>query len=57
MKSIELVLNFMGLIENKKVKYASYYLMEDARIWWEGIELSRDMSQMAWKDFIQEFNE
>ena len=31
-KSIELVLNFMGLTENEKVKCASYCLMGDARI-------------------------
>ncbi|GMN20704.1 hypothetical protein TIFTF001_047156 [Ficus carica] len=35
LKSIELVLNFMDLTDNKKVKCASYYLMDDARIWWE----------------------
>ena len=57
LKSIELVLNFMGLTENEKVKCASYCLMDDARIWWEGIELSRGISQMTWEDFIQEFNE
>ena len=33
LKSIELVLNFMGLTENEKVKCASYCLMDDARIW------------------------
>ncbi|GMN69765.1 hypothetical protein TIFTF001_038812 [Ficus carica] len=57
LKSIELVLNFMGLTENEKVKCASYCLMDDARIWWEGIELSRDVNHMTWEDFIQEFNE
>ncbi|GMN27756.1 hypothetical protein TIFTF001_041075 [Ficus carica] len=57
LKSIELVLNFMDLTDNEKVKCASYYLMDDARIWWEGIELSRDISQMTWEDFVQEFNE
>ena len=45
LKSIELVLNFMGLTENEKVKCASYCLMDDARLWWEGIELSRDISR------------
>ncbi|GMN32634.1 hypothetical protein TIFTF001_046615 [Ficus carica] len=57
LKSIELVLNFMDLTDNEKVKCASYCLMDDARIWWEGIELSRDISQMTWEDFVQEFNE
>ncbi|GMN29464.1 hypothetical protein TIFTF001_047942 [Ficus carica] len=57
LKSIELVLNFMDLTDNEKVKCASYCWMDDARIWWEGIELSRDISQMIWEDFIQEFNE
>ncbi|GMN67504.1 hypothetical protein TIFTF001_036565 [Ficus carica] len=32
LKYIELVLNFMGLTENEKVKCASYCLMDDARI-------------------------
>ncbi|GMN30253.1 hypothetical protein TIFTF001_047997 [Ficus carica] len=57
LKSIELVLNFMDLTDNEKVKCASNCLMDDARIWWEGIELSRDISQVTWEDFIQEFNE
>ncbi|GMN20564.1 hypothetical protein TIFTF001_047129 [Ficus carica] len=47
----------MDLTDIEKVKYASYCLMDDARIWWEGIELSRDISQMTWEDFVQEFNE
>ncbi|GMN22346.1 hypothetical protein TIFTF001_048981 [Ficus carica] len=33
LKSIELVLNFMDLTDNEKVKCASYCLMDDARIW------------------------
>lgn len=43
LKSIELVLGFMDLNENEKVKCASYCLMDDARIWWEGVELRRDV--------------
>ena len=57
LKPTKLVLNFMGLTENEKVKCASYCLMDDDRIWWEVIELSRDISQVTWEDFIQEFNE
>ena len=47
LKSIELILKFMDLSENEKVKCVSYCLMDDARIWWEGIELSRDVDQMT----------
>ncbi|GMN33421.1 hypothetical protein TIFTF001_046700 [Ficus carica] len=47
----------MDLTDNEKVKCAFYCLMDDARIWWEGIELSSDISQMTWEDFVQEFNE
>ncbi|GMN53834.1 hypothetical protein TIFTF001_022975 [Ficus carica] len=27
------------------------------RIWWEEIELSMDVNQMTWQEFLQEFNE
>ena len=57
LKSIELMLSFMDLTDNEKVKCASYCLMDDARIWWEGVELSRDVNLMTWQDFIQEFDE
>ncbi|GMN21902.1 hypothetical protein TIFTF001_045574 [Ficus carica] len=53
LKSIELVLNFMDLTDNEKVKCASYCLMDDARIWWEEIELSRDIITEAVKRFNQ----
>ncbi|GMN30700.1 hypothetical protein TIFTF001_046444 [Ficus carica] len=48
LKSIELVLNFMDLTDNEKVKCASYYLMDDARIWWERnrAEQSDDMGRL-----------
>ena len=47
LKSIELMLSFMDLTDNEKVKCASYCLMDDARIWWEGVELSRDVNLMT----------
>ncbi|GMN52031.1 hypothetical protein TIFTF001_021177 [Ficus carica] len=41
-------------VQNRGVQAATNH---EPLIWWEGIELSRDISQMTWEDFVQEFNE
>ncbi|GMN66014.1 hypothetical protein TIFTF001_035088 [Ficus carica] len=51
------MLNFMSITENQKGKSASYYLIGDTRIWWEGIELSMDVNPMTWQEFLRDFNE
>ncbi|GMN19140.1 hypothetical protein TIFTF001_039731 [Ficus carica] len=44
-------------VQNEKVKCASYNLMDDARIWWEGIELSRDMRNLSMTEAAKRFNQ
>ncbi|GMN20944.1 hypothetical protein TIFTF001_047200 [Ficus carica] len=30
---------------------------KDARLWWETVQLQRDVTQMTWEDFVEEFKE
>ncbi len=32
-------------------------LKKDARLWWETVEIRRDITQMTWEDFVEEFKE
>ncbi|KAK6146375.1 hypothetical protein DH2020_020244 [Rehmannia glutinosa] len=57
LKTIEATLKLMGFTENEQVLCASYCLTMEARVWWEGIEQSRDVNRMTWADFLKEFNE
>lgn len=38
------------------MKCASYCLIDNDRIWWEGIELIMDVNRMIWQELLQEFN-
>ncbi|GMN57827.1 hypothetical protein TIFTF001_026937 [Ficus carica] len=49
-------LNFMDLTDQEKVFCASYVMNKDARYWWEIVQIRRNVLEMTWNDFIQEFN-
>ncbi|WP_216668077.1 hypothetical protein, partial [Proteus mirabilis] len=46
-KTIENILNLMALTDNKMVRCTSYCLIKDARIWWETVEMKRDIANMT----------
>ena len=54
--STENLFDFMQLNEREKVSCASYMLKKDARIWWDVVKYTRDITQMTWVDFLEEFN-
>ncbi|GMN64787.1 hypothetical protein TIFTF001_033878 [Ficus carica] len=55
--SLQIVLNFMDLTDQEKVFCASYVMKKDARYWWETVQMRRNVLEMTWNDFIQEFND
>ncbi|GMN54115.1 hypothetical protein TIFTF001_023248 [Ficus carica] len=54
---LQVVLNFLRLNDQEKVLYASFMLRKDARLWWETVQIRRDVTQMTWEDFMEEFKE
>ncbi|GMN66955.1 hypothetical protein TIFTF001_036093 [Ficus carica] len=54
---LQVILNFLRLNDQEKVLYASFVLMKDARLWWEIVQIRRDVSLMTWEGFVDEFKE
>ncbi|GMN65855.1 hypothetical protein TIFTF001_034922 [Ficus carica] len=52
---IQVILDFMGLTEQEKVLCASFALKKDAQNWWRTVQLHRDVANMSWQDFVNEF--
>ena len=52
---IQVILDFMRLIEKKKVLCASFVLKKDARYWWMTVQMRRDVTTMSWQYFVSEF--
>ena len=53
---IQVILDFINIVERDKVKCASFVMNKDARYLWETVVLRRDVSRMTWADFVKEFN-
>ena len=54
---LQVALNFLRLNDQEKVLCASYMLRKDARLWWETVQIRRDVTQMTWEDFVEKFKE
>ncbi|GMN47568.1 hypothetical protein TIFTF001_016745 [Ficus carica] len=54
---LQVALNFLKLNDQEKVLCASFMLRKDARLWWETVQIRRDVTQMTWEDFVEEFKE
>ncbi|GMN66202.1 hypothetical protein TIFTF001_035272 [Ficus carica] len=52
---IQVILDFMRLIEQEKILCASFALKKDARHWWMTVQMRRDVANMSWQDFVAEF--
>ena len=44
---IEMIFEFVQIEDEEKVKCAIYMLIKDARIWWEVVAKSRDVTVMT----------
>ena len=56
LSSLQVILDFMNLTDQEKVRCASFVLKKDARYWWETVALRRNVDGMSWNDFVVEFN-
>ncbi|GMN36155.1 hypothetical protein TIFTF001_042386 [Ficus carica] len=52
---IQVILDFMGITERKKVLCSSFALKKDARHWWMTVQMRRDVAAISWQDFVAEF--
>ncbi|GMN63047.1 hypothetical protein TIFTF001_032125 [Ficus carica] len=55
--SLQIVLNFMDLIEQEKVLCAFYVMKKDAYYWWDTVSMRRNVLEMTLNNFILKFNE
>ncbi|GMN23867.1 hypothetical protein TIFTF001_047595 [Ficus carica] len=54
---LQVALNFLRLNNQEKVLCSSFMLRKDALLWWETVQIRRDVTQMTWEDFVEEFKE
>ncbi|KAL5581770.1 hypothetical protein UlMin_014212 [Ulmus minor] len=47
----------MRLTDQERVSCASFMFKKDARHWWSTVKMTRDVTVMAWADFVREFNQ
>ncbi|GMN47458.1 hypothetical protein TIFTF001_016632 [Ficus carica] len=52
---IQVILDFMGLMEQEKVFCASFTLKKDACHWWMIVQMRKNVANMSLQDFIAEF--
>ncbi|GMN20263.1 hypothetical protein TIFTF001_048721 [Ficus carica] len=52
---IQVILDFMGLTEQEKIRCASLMLKKDAQHWWMTVQVRRNVTTMSWQDFMIEF--
>ena len=53
---IEKIFEFIHIENEDKVKWTVYMLRNDARIWWDAVKKTRDVTIMTWDEFLIEFN-
>ncbi|GMN19677.1 hypothetical protein TIFTF001_045221 [Ficus carica] len=52
---IQVILDFMGLTEQEKIRCASLMLKKDAQHWWMTVQVRRNVTTMSSQDFMIEF--
>ncbi|KAL5564637.1 hypothetical protein UlMin_027801 [Ulmus minor] len=53
---IIIIMDFLNLTDQDRVRCATFLLKRDARYWWETVKLRRNVTEMTWEEFIIEFN-
>ncbi|XP_060974683.1 uncharacterized protein LOC133039756 [Cannabis sativa] len=56
LRSVKSILECMDLTDRERVSCAASLLKKDARIWWEVVRQSRNITTMTWLDFVDVFN-
>ena len=56
-KEIEKAFDLVGVEENQKYKFASYYLKGEANYWWESVKALEEVEAVTWERFTELFLE
>ena len=56
LSGLQVIFDFMNLMDQEKVRCASFVLKKDARYWWETVTMRRNVNTMTWGEFVAEFN-
>ena len=56
LSSLQVILDFINVTDQEKVRCASFVLKKDARYWCETVAMRRNVNEMTWADFVGEFN-
>ena len=56
LSTMETILDFMELRDEKKITCAVYVLRKEARCWWDAVKSRRVVQSMTWAVFVYEFN-
>ena len=56
-KEIEKAFNLVGVEENQKCKFASYYLKSEANYWWVSVKALEEVEAVTWERFTESFLE
>ena len=54
--TLEIIFDFMELNDEEKIVCAACVLEKEARYWWEIVKTRRNVQEMTWIDFLDEFN-
>ena len=54
--TLEMIFDFMELNDEEKIVCAACVLEKKARYWWEIVKTRRNVREMTWTDFLDEFN-
>ena len=57
LKEIEKTFDLVGVEENQKCKFSSYYLKGVANYWWESVKTLEDIEEVDWERFTYLFLE
>ncbi|KAM6560267.1 hypothetical protein CsatA_029506 [Cannabis sativa] len=57
MSTITRILDNMGVTGTERVNYAAFMLPDHARVWWDIVGQTRDVSIMTWEEFKSLFEE
>ncbi len=56
-EGIETYFTMITCTEIEKMRIATFLLKDEARVWWSGVERSRDVTALTWEGFVQLFRE
>ena len=56
-EGIETYFTMITCTEIEKMRITVFLLKDEARVWWSGVERSRDVTALTWEGFVQLFRE